>query len=247
MSANAPLPVWDITAESWRQVTGSASIWLRQALLPFLLLLALNRLDAQIGSQDVAGLPWRFVHVLLYALPMAWFLVPWYRTILPKSGGPAPAATYLRFVLRWLGLDVAFFVVVLPARLLLIRIAALDGEADPQMSGLFMLAALLVVPALYAYARCSLAIPAAAAGADSRYGQAWRRAEGNGWRIIGAALLASSPILVLLMLVPVAADPELPPTFARSVLLTATQIVLELVVATVLARIYLRLANGSGT
>lgn len=241
MSARPPLPVWDIVVESWRQVAGNAAAWLPGALFPFLMLVALNRLDAWLDSPDFAGLPWRFAYVLLYALPMAWFLVPWYRQIMPSATLPAAGADYVRFALRLLGLDVAFFVATLPMRAAMIQLLALDDQPDPQLSGTFLIAALLVPPALYAYARCSLAIPAAAAGADDRYERAWRATEDNGWRIVGAALLVSAPVVLLTIFLP-ARDPEMPPSFAMSVIVSAVQIALELLVATVLARVHARLS-----
>lgn len=246
MIQRSPVPVWDTVAESWREVATAAASWLPRALVPFLLLLALNRLDAQLDSPDFAGLPWRFVYVLLYAVPMTWFLVPWYREILTGTTGPASGIDYARFALRWLALDIGFFVATLPFRLVLLHLSGIDGEPGPQVTGTALLTVVLVPPALYAYARFSLAIPPAATGAHIRFQHAWQITQGNGWRIFGAAIAASGPIMVAMMLVP-KGDPDLPPVFALSVLVTAVQLFMELLVATVLARIYMLLySNGPG-
>lgn len=245
MTTHPTIPVWDVVTESWREVAGNAASWLPRALFPFLMLLALNRLDAQLDSPDFAGLPWRFVFTLLYALPMTWFLVPWYREIVAGAAGPAAGIDYTRFALRWLGLDVGFFIATLPFRLVMIQRAGLEEHPDPQLGMLFLLAAVMVIPALYGYARFSLAVPAAATGADHRYDHAWRTTAENGWRIAGAAILASAPIILAMTFVP-RGDPDLPPAFALSVLVSAVQLFLELLVATVLARIYIRLLPGNG-
>jgi len=244
MSEDA-LPVGETVVGAWRILASRSHEAARLALVPFLLFFALRRLDSYVDSGEGAMLEWSFIYTVLYAAPAAVLLVPWYRAILGGEAAPLriPVETWRRFLVRWLALEGMFFLALLPLHIAAIRMQ----NGAPAATGAIPLTAIAVIPlALYLYSRCSLALTAAAIGAPDGFRQSWHLTEANGWRIVGAAMLAIAPLfaagMILDALLPEHPSPQV--DFASSALLAGLAAATELVGATVMAVIFRRLTRA---
>lgn len=161
---------------------------------------------------------------LVQGVIAAVFLVAWHRLVMrdyaaaavaagPFAGMTRRASLYflqmlllsLLFLAVWL---VAFMAVEVPAIFTYLAVTTdsperwLDADpgADPDHAAGFVVlgyAALLIglLPAFYVALRLSLVLPATAAvERRGRFGRAWRVSAGNGWRMVGATVLAILPV-----------------------------------------------------
>lgn len=150
------------------------------------------------------------------------FLVAWHRQVMaeygdttrqeePLSGITRRASLYflqmlllsLLFLVIW---GAAFMAIVVPGNFAYYVIATyviVAGNMFEQISreetalvliGFFSLIVGLI-PAFYVTLRLSLALPATATAEQrGRFGNSWRASAGNGWRMVGATLLAMLPV-----------------------------------------------------
>jgi hypothetical protein len=105
--------LFEAVIESWRLVIGNAGALARIALIPFLLFIALHRLELAFEPEGMAILAWDLLFTILAAVPAVMLLMPWYRRLL-AAADPAmqarPAMWWsVVLMLRWAGLDILFF------------------------------------------------------------------------------------------------------------------------------------------
>ena len=244
MNQTRTLPVADTVVESLRYLLDHRAEALRLAVVPFLLALALERLEHFLEPGGWALLPWMFLSLIAYSLPATLLLVPWYRRILLGESDSGSAPPYTRFLQTWLSLDALPLLVWAP---LVIADILSDGQgagAD-QEAGRFALitSACLLPPVLYVYMRAYLAVPLAAIGREGGYLRSWLATTGNGWSVFNAHLLWYAPVLPLLFIASALSPEDSASTasFIGSILFSGFFILVELVFATVTAHIYLRL------
>ncbi len=252
MNQTRTLPVVDTIVESLRYLLVHRAEALRLAAVPFLLSLALDRLEHLFEPGGWALLPWMFLRLIAYSLPAAWLLVPWYRRILLDEPVSGSAPTHARFLQTWLSLDVMPLLVLMPLAIAGVMSVGQGAGADPEFGRLAMMSTIfLLPPVIYVYMRCYLAAPLAATGREGGYLRSWLATSGNGWAVFNTQLLWYAPVYPLLYiasgLYPV--NPTTTESFIGSVLSSGFYILVELVFATVTAHIYLRLdpaARGPG-
>lgn len=181
--------------ESWRLVIGNARDLARIALLPFLIFMALHRLEAAFMPEEgMAILGWNLLFTVLSAFPAAMLLMPWLRGIL-TARDPALASRPAMWwsvvlMLRWAGLDVMVFAALAPVTALSIRAGlAGAGEAGDLTGLLILFWAIFAFSAYLFYGRMGLSLPAAAAESDHSYRRAWASTAGIGGRIALAVVL----------------------------------------------------------
>jgi len=152
------------------------------------------------------------------------FLVAWHRLVMreygaattaPFAGMTSSAGLYylqmlllsLLFLAVW---AVAFLAVWFPAILAYLAVTGVSPEQllgvkpgedpaaiDAQVVIGFIALLIGLLPAFYVALRLSLVLPATAvAERRGRFGQAWRASDGNGWRMVGATILAMLPIKI---------------------------------------------------
>lgn len=250
MTEEDDIPVLETAFASWRELLQHAGAALRYAALPFLLILALKRIEVWLDPQGMAALTWGFAFTVLFAAPATLLLVPWYRYMLSATPEFAarPAMWWSAvFLARTMVLELLLFAALLPSQAVFVQIQAAGGEADPALSSMVLILFLLLAPALYLYARSAMVLPAAATEGDHAYSRSWRMTASSGWRIVGILLLCALPLyLIGLGLAGPRPEAGLLPTtsFVRSALTAALAITGELISATVLAHLYLRLGGG---
>lgn len=251
MNTDDEIPVWETAFASWRYLLENAGAALPAAALPFLLILALNRIGVWLDPHGMAALAWGFAYTVLFAVPATLLLVPWYRRVLSAAqSGPSgrPAAWWSAvFLARTLALELLLFTALLPAQAVFVRIEEAGGEPDPAQFSTVLILFLALLPGLYFYARSAMALPAAASEGDHRYARSWRLTASSGWGIVGVLLLCAVPVfLVSLGLAEPASDAASPPppSFLKSALSAALSVTGELVSATALAHVYLHLGGG---
>jgi hypothetical protein len=188
--------------ESWRLVIGNAVALARLALLPFLIFVALNRLEKAFMPEGMSVLAWDLLFMILAGPPAVMLLMPWYRRLLaagdPSLASPPAMGWSLVLMLRWAGLDILFFMAVAPALAMLTQAAMVGGEFTPRGEVIIFNYASIIVGSYLFYGRMGLALPAAAAGADHRYRRSWAMTSDNGWRIGLAILLCALPLEFLI-------------------------------------------------
>lgn len=244
------LPVWETTIEAWRHLAANLARVPAVGLFPALLFLALIRLKTQLDLEGWAMLVFGLPYLALHAIPATLIVVPWYRAALLPPGqaaaGPIPAWYYLRLLPRWLLLEMIIFVPLMPVEAIGIAYDIGKDAADPRNASYLLLTIMVIGAAAWPYARSSVALPAAALGADARFAQAWRLSVGNGWRIVGAMLLCSAPLIFSAIVVrrwfPQEPAPDL--DFVLSCLGAVYYLFTELLGASLLAQVYLRLGGA---
>lgn len=252
MTGSDDIPVWETAVASWRDLLENAGVALRSTVLPFLLILALNRIGVWLEPRGMASVAWAFAYTVLFTVPAMLLLVPWYRHLLsaaaPGLAGPAAPWWSAVFLARTVALELLLFAVLLPSQIAFVPIAEAGGKPDPAQLSTVSILFLALLPGLYFYGRSSMALPAAASEGDHRFTRSWRMTATCGWRIVGVLLLCALPIFLIGMGMagPPAdtASPPPPPTFLKSALGAALSVTGELIAATALARIYLRLGNN---
>lgn len=252
MTESEEIPVWETAFASWRALLENAGVALRCAALPFLMILALGRLGVWLDPQGMAQAVWGFAYTVLFAVPATLLLVPWYRHLLsaaePGLAGRAASWWSAMFLARTIALELLLFAVLLPSQILLIRIEAAGGEPDPGQSSTVLILFLALLPGLYFYVRSAMALPAAASEGDHRFARSWRMTVSGGWHIVGVLLLCALPIFLIglgMVGPPPETGPPPPPGFLKSALGAALSVTGELIAATALAHIYLRLGGGA--
>ena len=241
------LPRWGIVFEAWRVVIENSGAALRVAFLPFLILLAMHRLVDVVAPTGFQAIGWQLVHVVVFPIPAALLLVPWYRLIVsaqrPELASPPARWWYVAFMIRTLGLELMLFASQTPSMVASIMAVADGGAPDPELARLALMFFLVALaPGFYLYARAGLALPAAACGDDDSYGRSWRVTGGAGWRVAGIVFTVWMMFFIVgLMLA--GAPPEgaatAPPVFFDAVISAAIDVVRELAMAAALALVYL--------
>lgn len=252
MTTHPTLPVWDTVTESWRDFHSRLGRIPAVGLFPALLFLALVRLEDRLDLDGWVALALGLPFLALHAVPATLLVVPWYRASLAQPGqasqGPTPAWYYLNLFPRWLLLEMIIFVPLMPVEALAIALDIAHDGSDPRNAAILQLSVMAIAIAAWPYARCSLALPAAAIGADSRFAESWRLTTGNGWRIVGTLLLCLFPIAVAAVAVrsQFPTEPSAEQTILLAVLGAVYYVLAELLSATVLSRVYFRLSGATG-
>ena len=188
------LPVLATVAAAYRALVTGFPGFARAALLPFGLSVASTVAFAYLGDSPLAGfLFWLFA----VSVPCTLFGVAWYRLLLLGSGAarPAPVPAWRARHWRFLGwmLLLLLFLAAQVAILFVLSLIAVDLPKVAVLLGELVLLLVVLVVAL----RLSLVFPAAAV--DARYGltKAWRHTRRQGLRLLGAALLALFPLMLV--------------------------------------------------
>jgi hypothetical protein len=239
--------LFEAVIESWRLVIGNAGALARVALLPFLIFVALHRLEAAFDPEGLGVLVWSLLFRILAAVPAAILLMPWYRRLLVAANPglasqPAMGWTVI-LMLRWVGLEIMFFAALTPITAIWIQTLATGAEPAPGVSGmtLFYIATFIIGVYLF-YGRMGLAIPAAAAESDHSYRHSWATTAAYGRRISVAIILCwlSIQIPTEMLREPLATDnPTLAIQYLDAALAALFSIVNELLAAAVFAQFYL--------
>lgn len=232
--------------ESWRLVISNAGALVRVAAIPFLLFVALNRIEAVFMPEGMGVLAWDLLFTVLAAPPAAMLLMPWYRQLL-AAANPAMAARpamwwSVALMLRWVGLDIMVFSALAPVLAMSIQAVAAGGEAVPRPDILFIYLTTIVVGFYLFYGRLGLSVPAAAAESNHSYRRSWVATRENGWRITFAFLLCWMPIQFLIDILrqPLAVEnPSLAMQYLDAAQGAFFRIVSELLGAAVFAQFYL--------
>jgi hypothetical protein len=239
--------LFEAVIESWRLVIGNAGAIARIALIPFLLFIALHRLEATFEPEGMAILGWNLLFTILAAVPAAMLLMPWYRRLL-AAGDPAmkerPAMWWsVVLMLRWVGLDIMFFAALAPIAAISLQTTAAGAETAPGSPGIVIFYfATFIISAYLFYGRMGLALPAAAAEADHGYRRSWAATGAIGWRIGLAIVLCwlSINIPIEMLREPLAVDdPTLAMQYLDAALGALFRTVNELLGAAVFAQFYL--------
>lgn len=240
--------------ESWRLVVGNAAALVRVAAIPFLIFIALNRIEAAFRPEGLAELPWTLLFTILAAVPAVMLLMPWYRQLL-AVGDPAlssrPAAWWsIMLMLRWVGLDVMFFAMLAPVTMISIQAIAAGLDSAPRGEIVLLYFASMALGSYLIYGRMGLVLPAAAAESDHGYHRSWAATGNNGWRIGLAILLCALsvefPIDILRQPLMVE-NPTLAMQYLDAALGALYRVVNELLGAAVFTQFYLaRMADRGG-
>ena len=245
MTEPRTLPAMETIAESFRFLFENRNDALRLAFVPFLVFLALHRLDDYLEPDGWAELPWTIITLIAYSVPATWLLVPWYRRVLAREavGTDIALPVQTRFLKYWVGLEIFPLMVWLPVVIGNILSQAGDAEPDPRLEALTLLSLALVPPVIYVYMRIYLAAPAAAVGKEGGIIRSWLATMGNGWTIFAVQMMWYAPMFPLVMVASLLAAEDAPPTqgFVGSILLSVFFVLTELIFATVFAHIYKRL------
>ncbi|MBE9558603.1 MAG: hypothetical protein IMF08_17225 [Proteobacteria bacterium] len=238
--------LFEAVIESWRLVIANAGELARIALVPFLLFIALNRLEATFEPEGMGILARDLLFTVLAAPPAAMLLMPWYRRLL-STADPAMAARpamwwSVALMVRWVGLDIMVFAALAPVLAMAIQADAAGGEAAPPPEILFIYLTTIIIGFYLFYGRMGLSVPAAAAESDHRYRRSWVATRENGWRIGLAFLLCWVPIQFLIEILGEPLDVENPTMamqYFNAALGAAVRVLSELVGAAVFAQFYL--------
>ena len=238
--------LFEAVIESWRLVIVNAATLAKGAVIPFLLFMALNRLESLIKPEGMAILPWTLLLTVLAAVPAVILLMPWYRKLL-AVGEPSLASrpkTWWSIILmmRWAGLDAMFFAMMMPITIISIQIVAAGTEATPRPELALVYYASIALGSYLVYGRMGLALPAAAAETDHGYRRSWAATADSGWRIGLAILLCWLSVLIPIDLLrhPLAVeDPTLAMQYLDAALGALFRVVNELLGAAVFAQFYL--------
>ena len=195
------LPRWAIAIEAWRVLIENTGAALRNAVLPFLILLAMHRLTDIVAPEGLQALGWQLLFVAVFPIPMALLLVPWYRLILmaqrPELANRPARWWYVAFMIRTLALELMWLVFQLPS--MVAGIMAVEGGdlTDPRLALLaFLIFVVALAPSFYVYGRIGLVLPAAASGDDDSFGRSLRLTGNAGWRIAGIAFVVWFPFFI---------------------------------------------------
>lgn len=238
--------LFEAVIESWRLVIGNAGELVRISAIPFLLFLALNRLETAFKPEGMAALAWTLLFTVLAAAPAAILLMPWYRKLLSK-GNPGLAARprawwSIMLMLRWAGLDVMFLAGMAPVMAMSIQVVAAGADSAPRPEFILIYFASVAVGSYLIYGRMGLALPAAAAESDHGYGRSWAATGNNGWRIGLAIIICwqSVQIPIDILRAPLAVeDPTLAMQYLDAALGALFRVVNELLSTAVFAQFYL--------
>ena len=240
--------LFEAVTESWRLVAGNVAKAARMALLPFLMFMALHRLeDAVTPEEGMAILGWRLLFTILMALPAAMLLMPWFRLLLaghdPAMANPPSTSWTGVLMLRWVGLDIMFFAALAPIMAINIQANMAGPGAPANMGGMYILFwAVFILGAYLIYGRMGLSLPAAAAQSDHSYRRAWAGSGGFGWRIGFAVILCWLSILMPVDILRGSLeleDPTAAVLFIDAVLDALFRTVNELLSAAVFAQFYI--------
>lgn len=178
---------------SWRLLFDNLRFYLRFALLPFAMFMALHRLEEIVKPEaGMAILGWTFLFTVLAAIPATMLLMPWFRMLL-AARSPALAARpagwwWVVLGLRWAGLDVLMFLALAPVLGMAIRVVSAGGAQVPHPELVALYWATMILGGYLIYGRMGLSLAGAAAEADHRYRISWAATRHNGWRI-GLAII----------------------------------------------------------
>jgi len=244
MISGPDLPRWGIVLQAWRVLIENSGAALRFAVLPFLILLAMHRLTDIAAPEGFQIIGWQLLHVVVFPIPSALLLVPWYRLILsaqrPDLADRPARWWYVAFMTRTLGLELMLFATQTPSLVASIMAMETGGEPDPNLALLaFMSFWLALAPGFYLYGRAGLSLPAAAGGDDDSYGRSWRVTGEAGWRIAGIIIVVWFPFFIIGGMVSGATVEGVPPVFLDAVISAAIDVVREFAMAAALALVYL--------
>ncbi|WP_375593509.1 hypothetical protein ABWI00_15820 [Algihabitans albus] len=196
----ARLPVFQTVADAYRFTLQRIGQVLTAAIVPFGISMSLVVLNVGTG-----GTLSHFT-MLLDLFAYAVFAVAWHRALLVgEAPSLIPRLGYrqLRFWLMSLLIPLILVGLVAVPAVVLGYLAG--GEASAV--GLFLLP--LVLCGLYVAARFSFVFPASAVDERFGLGASWRTTAGNAWRLIGAYLLASLPMLLAVVVLLALSGPML--------------------------------------
>lgn len=247
---NPDLPRWNIVLHAWRILIENSGAALRLSVLPFLLLVVMHRVTAIVDPQGPAAILWQFLYIVIFTVPVALLLVPWYRLILsarwPELANRPNSAWYVAFILRTLGLELMLYAVQFPSIVASIMATMGDGEPDLELMKMATTFLLVLPLGFYLYGRAGLALPAAAGGHVDTYRRAWDTTAGAGWRVGIIVFLLWVSFIIIGALLTGITDAGAPPPhgFAGSVIDAAVDIVRELTLAAGLALVYLHYSGA---
>jgi len=238
MTPKPDLPRWGIAFEAWRVLIENSGAALRSAVLPFFMLLAMHRLADVLAVNGLGEIGVHFLVVLIFPVPAALLLVPWYRLILsaqrPELAGRPAQWWYIAFMFRTLGLELMLFVFQLPILIASIMVPQDIETPEPRLALLMWMLFLLVAPGFYLYGRAALSLPAAAGAGDDSYGRSWQVTAGAGWRIGG---IVAIPWIIFLLISWMLSG--IPAGIPASVVGAAIDVARELTMAAAIALVYL--------
>lgn len=231
------LPRWGIVFDALHLLIENSGAALRNAVLPFLMLMAMHRVTAIVGPTGLQEVVWQVLYVAAFSVPAALLLVPWYRLILsaqrPELADRPARWWYVAFMVRTLGLELMLFAFHLPSIVAGSLAVQGDGEPDTQMARLTLIFLAALAPGFYLYGRAALALPAAAGEADDSYGRSWRTTAGAGWRIAGIVFVLWITFFFVSGMVA-----GLPPGILAAAVSAAIDVVRELAMAAAIALVY---------
>jgi len=237
MTTRVELPRWGIVSAALRLPIEHSGAALRNAPLPFLMLVAMHRLTAIVEPAGLQLVAWQFLYVAVFPIPAALLLVPWYRLILsaqrPELADRPARWWYVAFMIRTLCLEMMLFVFHLPSLIANVLAVQDGGASDPQLARLTLILLAALAPGFYLYARLALVLPAAAGAADDSYARSWRMTAGAGWRVAGIVFALWFMFLLL-----DGAVAGIPPGILAATTDACIDVVRELAMAAAIALVY---------
>lgn len=227
------IDVVDQVGRAYRTVFDHVQLAVEMALLPYLIVLAVELVSLLVGQGGIGG---RIVGALVHALGLllfgAVFVVRWHRFVLLSEtvGGELLPPGWREFVVAGIKIGAIVFagwimligIALLPPFFITVPLTAAGGVA-------------LTLGAL----RVSLIFPAAAIGRPVPLRAAWDAIAGNFWRLFACAFACYFPFVVLQMLIGLlgSAFPSITWIVFEAVRL-ATSFAGAAVVATLLSHLY---------
>ncbi|MDH3230728.1 MAG: hypothetical protein OEN55_13130 [Alphaproteobacteria bacterium] len=254
MTPEPDLPRWGIVLLTWRILIENSGAALRNAVLPFLILLAMHRLTGIVAPAGFHLIGWQMLHVAVFPIPAALLLVPWYRRILsaqrPELANRPARWWYVAFMIRTLLLELMLFASQIPSMVASVMAVESGGAPDPELARLALMFFLVALaPGFYLYGRAGLSLPAAACGDDDGYVRSWRMSGGAGWRIAGIVIVVWFPFFIISGMVsgvPAEGTAPAPPAFLDAAMSAAIDVVRELAMAAALGLVYLHYSAPRG-
>jgi hypothetical protein len=182
------ISIGSIFGEAYGLTFGNLGLFARVAIVPFLLILAMNLAVLLFASPKPAG--WigiaQNILTIIIEVPL---LTSWHRFALLPRNQSLPTLGFA-FTLR----EIRFFGYLLLMSMSFtvpLFVIGAAGQGAGLAAGLLFL--VLAIGVLLLWARVGLVFPASAVGDPVRLADSWRITEGNGWRIFWLMVLISLP------------------------------------------------------